>query len=85
MRADGDDPGDRDKTNGSEKKEREKLLEKCEGGQQIDKGWKERTVAQEETHVLGERGSKNPRLFLMQVISHFAHTTGLWDNSGQEL
>lgn len=61
------------------------MLEKVEAGQQIDKGWKERDVAQEETHVLDARGSENPRLFLMQVISHFAHTTGLWDNLGPEL
>lgn len=36
LRTNGDDPVDRDKTNGSEKRERGKLLEKVEAGQQID-------------------------------------------------
>lgn len=42
----------------------EQLLERIEAGRKIDErvGREGMYVAQEETHVLGERGSENPRL-----------------------
>lgn len=63
----------------------EQLLERAEAERKVEKGWKEVDVTQEETHVLGERGGKKFKTFLMQVINCLARTTSLWDNLNQDL